>query len=150
MAYPRSDRCHAAIHPIEWLNQPAAGHVLDLVQKFHRSFGWPFDRESLHGLIFLALRHFPRMQIDTCGMEIQPSYDALIRRLQLAGNLAQEEQGFILTPWGEERCRSTFHAALTAPEWLHALDRICEDLTILAETEGIPLVMTGPHGSAGA
>lgn len=137
--YP--DNRSIAIHPLEVLDQPAAGHALDLAQRFRHCFGWRFDGESLHGLLLMALRHFPRLKIAAGASKDHPSCESLIRRLQLAGDLAQTGQGLVLTPQGEGRLRSTFLAVLAAPEWHQALERIAEDLAIFAETEGMPLAM---------
>ncbi|MFC3631246.1 hypothetical protein ACFOM8_17560 [Paracoccus angustae] len=132
MTYPIADATKATIHPLKVLDLPEAGYILDLTEKFSRSFGWRFDPESLHALVQLARRHFPGLEIRSC--------ESLIRRLQLAGDLVQGARGLELTPSGKARCRSTFRALLSAPEWRHAVDQVCEDLSVFSETEGISLM----------
>ena len=129
------------IHPIEVLNQPAAGYVLDLAATFRDFFAWPLDQDCLCGLLTLAQRHFPASSLDPSGDKIQPSQRALILRLQAAGDLTYGQRGFSLTIAGEKRRRSAFRAALTAPEWLQTLELIQENLKVLAETEGLPLAV---------
>lgn len=136
-----------AIHPLEVLNHPAAGYVLDLVRRFQGSFEWRLDQESLRGLLSLASRHFPALRIHDRGDGIHPSHETLIRRLQTAGDLACDRWGLSLTDKGERRCDSAFRAALSAPIWVEALEQVEEDLIIFAETEGIrwPLHDAGNH-----
>jgi hypothetical protein len=130
------DHPHAAIHPLQVLDQLAAGYILDLAGKFGHKFEWRFDLDSLHKLVQLALQHFPGLEISCC--------EALIGRLRLAGDLAQGDEGLELTSQGDERCRSTFRALLAAPEWHQALEGILEDLTIFAETDGVPFAVGDP------
>ena len=132
MTYPSAAAFPATIHPLKVLDLPEAGYILDLAGRFSRSFGWRFDPESLHGLVQLACQHFPGLEIRSC--------ESLIRRLQLAGDLAQGPRGLELTPSGRDRCRSTFRALLSAAEWHHAMDQVCEDLSVFSETEGISLM----------
>mgnify|MGYP007029144136 CR=1 FL=1 len=132
MTYPSSNVFHATIHPLKVLDLPEAGYILDLARRFSHFFDWRFDQESLHGLVQLAGRHFPDLEIRSC--------ESLIRRLQLVGDLAQGARGLELTPSGQERCRSTFSALLAAPEWHQAVGQVWEDLSIFSETEGISLM----------
>ena len=132
MTYLSDNPSSATIHPLKVLDRPEAGYVLDLAERFCHSFDWRFDSESLHALVQLAWRHFPGLELRSC--------ESLIRRLQLAGYLAQGARGLELTPSGKERCRSTFSALLAAPEWHQAVDQICEDLSIFSETEGVSLM----------
>lgn len=141
MTHLRPDPQSTTIHPLEVIDQPAAGYVLDLVRRFQGCFAWRLDQDSLRGLLTLAARHFPALRIHDCADRLHPSQDALIRRLQVAGDLACDRQELSLTDKGERRCNATFHAALTAPIWVKALEQIQEDLMIFAETEGIPLAM---------
>lgn len=134
-----SDHRPLFVHPLEALDQSMAGYLLDLIRRFRHAFGWRFDHDSLHSLLFLAQRHVPELRIGPDGQGAHPSCASLIRRLQMAGDLAQDERGLALTPRGEARRRSTFRIPLAAPAWHAALERICEDLTIFAETEGVPL-----------
>lgn len=131
MTYPRAAASHAPIHPLKVLDLPEAGYTLDLAGRFSSSFDWRFDLESLHGLVQLTWQHFPDLEIRSC--------ESLIRRLQLAGDLAQGVRGLELTPSGKERCRSKFREMLSAPEWYHAMDQVCEDLSVFSEMEGISL-----------
>lgn len=134
-------------HPLEVLDQPEAGYILDLVSRFRQFFEWRFDQDVLHGLLFLALQHLPAS--DICGDDDAcSSWQALVLRLQVAGDLDQDEQGFLLTPQGEERRSSTFHDMLAAPTWSQALEQVHEDLANFAETEGVPLA-TCPRASLG-
>ncbi|WP_207101621.1 hypothetical protein [Paracoccus shandongensis] len=135
MTHLIADPLSTNIHPLRVLDLPAAGYILDLARKFGCAFGWRFDAESLSGLVQLALQHVPGLEIRSC--------ESLIRRLQLAGDLVQGDRGLELTPGGRERCQSTFHALLTAPEWRQAIDQIREDLSVFSETEGIPLMAGG-------
>lgn len=134
------DHPHAAIHPLQVLDQPAAGYILDLAGRFGRALEWRFDLDSLHKLVQLAHRHFPGLEISYC--------EALIRRLQLAGDLAHGDQGLELTSQGDERCRSNFRTLLAAPEWHQALECTLEDLTIFAETDGVPFAVGDPLQTA--
>lgn len=140
----RPDLHSLSDHPLEVLNQPAAGYILDLVSGFQHSFQWRFDQDVLQGLLFLALQHAPVLGIfirddDPCSLG-----EALIWRLQVAGDLAEDDQGFRLTPQGEERRCSTFHDALTAPAWSQVLERVQDDVATFAETEGVPLTFLPP------
>lgn len=132
MTYPPADGSHATIHPLKVLDLPEAGYILDLAGRFSHSFDWRFDAESLHGLVQLAWRHFLRLEVGSC--------ESLIRRLQLAGDLVQGTRGLELTPSGRDRCQTTFRALLSTPEWHHAVDQVCEDLSVFSETEGISLM----------
>lgn len=135
MTHLIADPLHATIHPLKVLDLPAAGYILDLVDEFCFAFDWRFDAESLSGLVQLAAQHVPGLEIRSC--------EALIRRLQLAGDLAQGDRGLELTPCGRARCRSTFRTFLTAPAWCEAIDQIREELSVFSETEGIPLMSMG-------
>lgn len=136
MLFPRADS-RLICDPLEILDQPVAGYILDLTWRFRDSFDWRFDQESLHGLLLLALRHFPELGAGVSGTGISPPYVSLIRRLQIAGDLVCDGSGLALTDRGEERRRLTFHAVLAAPEWRLTLERIGEDMAVFAETEGI-------------
>jgi hypothetical protein len=127
-------------HPLEVLDQPEAGYILDLVCRFRHIIEWRFDQDVLHGLLFLALQHLPASDICSRGEYAYSSWQALIGRLQVAGDLDQDEQGFLLTPQGEERRSFIFHDMLTAPTWSRALEQVHEDLANFAETEGVPLM----------
>ncbi|WP_188717344.1 hypothetical protein [Paracoccus acridae] len=126
-------------HPLEVLDQPAAGYILDLVYRFRLFFEWPFDQEVLYGLLFLALPHVSASGICTLDDNSRSLWEALIWRLQAAGDLAQDEHGFVLTPHGQERRCSTFQDILAAPAWSQALEQVHEYLEHFAETEGVPL-----------
>jgi hypothetical protein len=56
------DHPHAAIHPLQVLDQLAAGYILDLAGKFGHKFEWRFDLDSLDKLVQLALQHFPGLK----------------------------------------------------------------------------------------
>lgn len=140
-----SDR-HRINHPLKILNQPLAGYILDLVREFERRLGWGLDQDSLHGLLLLAGRHLPGLKSRSSEAGSPPSFEALLGRLLLAGDLGQSEQGLVLTPRGKDRCRTIFRVLLAAPEWRHTLERIGEDLTVFAETDGLPLEMIGFPG----
>lgn len=132
MTYLKAEAFHANIHPLEILDLPEAGYILDLTERFSHFFEWRFDRESLHSLVQLARQHFPDFEFRSC--------ESLMRRLQLAGDLAQGAHGLELTPSGRSRCRTTFWALLNAPEWHHAVGQVCEALSVFSENEGIFLV----------
>lgn len=134
---------HHTNHPLKILAQPLAGYILDLVREFESFLGWGLDQDSLHGLLLLAERHLPDLKSRSSETGSPPSFEALLGRLLLAGDLAQSRQGFVLTPRGKERCRTIFGARLGAPEWRHTLERIGEDLAVFAETDGLPLEMMG-------
>lgn len=134
------DHPHAAVHPLQVLDQPTAGYILDLAKKFGREFEWRFDLDTLHKLVQLALQHIPGLEISCC--------EALILRLRLAGDLAYGDEGLELTSQGDERCRSTFRTLLAAPEWHQALEGILEELTIFAETDGVPFAVDEPFQRA--
>lgn len=135
MTHLIADPVHAAIHPLKVLDLPAAGYILDLAEKFGRSFAWRFDAESLSGLVQLASQYVPGLKIQSC--------EALVGRLQLAGDLVQGARGLELTSCGRDRCRSTFRALLAAPAWREAIDQIREDLSVFSEMEGVPLMTVG-------
>ena len=131
-------------HPLEVLDHPAAGYILDLVYRFRLFFEWPFDQEVLYGLLFLALPHVPASGICIPDDDSRSWWEALIWRLQAAGDLAQDEHGFRLTSQGEKRRCSTFQDMLAAPVWSQALEQVHEDLEDFAETEGVPLANALP------
>lgn len=133
MTYPNAGAFQASIHPLEVLNLPESGYILDLTKRFSHFFDWSFDTESLHNLAHLARQHFPDLELRSC--------ESLIRRLQLAGDLVQGAHGLELTPSGKNRCQTTFWNLLNAPEWHHAVGQVCEDLSFFSETEGISLVV---------
>ena len=141
MTHLHLDPQFRSIHPLEVIDQLDAGYVLDIVRKFRSFFAWPLDQESLCGLLTLAARHFPALHIGGYGNKLHPSYESLIWRLQIRGDLAYDEQGFRLTDKGEKRCNSTFKAALVAPLWGEAVEQIKEDLMIFSETEGVLLAI---------
>lgn len=130
-----------SIHPLEVIDQLDAGYILDIVRRFRNFFVWQLDQESLCGLLSLVARHFPELRISGCGSKLHPSYEALIWRLQIRGDLACDKEGFRLTDKGERRCNSAFKAALVAPLWVEAVEQIKEDLMIFSETEGVLLAV---------
>ena len=131
-------------HPLEVLDQLAAGYILYLVYRFRLFFEWPFDQEVLYGLLFLALPHVPASGICIPDDDSRSWWEALIWRLQAAGALAQDEHGFRLTSQGEKRRCSTFQDMLAAPVWSQALEQVHEDLEDFAETECVPLANALP------
>jgi hypothetical protein len=131
-------------HPLEVLDQPAAGYILDLVYRFRLFLEWPLDQDVLYSLLFLALPHVPASGICNPDDDSRSLWEALIWRLQAAGDLAQDEHGFLLTPQGEKRRCSTFQDNLAAPAWSQALEQVHEDLEHFAETEGVPLANALP------
>ena len=129
------------VHPVEIMDHPLSGYILDIVYKFKDRLVWNLDHESLCGLLTLALRYFPALNAHSPGPNTYPSTEALIRRLQVAGHLVQDRQGFALTDMGKKRRHGVFRASLADPLWRQALDHIEEDLMVFAETEGIPLAI---------
>lgn len=125
--------------PLEVINQPAAGYILDLVSEFRNYLEWRFDHDVLQGLLFLALQHISAPDAQSGSDHVYSSWKALILRLQVAGDLAQDEQGFLITVQGEKRRSSTFRDVLRVPAWSQALEQVHEDLVNFAETDGVPL-----------
>ncbi len=137
----RPDPLRSDADPLKVLDEPLAGFALDLVLQFQNCFGWRFDQDSLQGLLLLALRHFPEPGCGSRRVEAPLPLEALIGRLQLAGDLIQGEDGLSLTPKGLQRLRSTFRSALGAAEWLQVRERIDEDLKLFSELDCLPMAM---------
>lgn len=127
------------VHPLKLMDQPISGYILDIVYKFEKILAWRLDYETLSALLSLALRYFP--SLNDQNNEACPSTEALIRRLQIAGHLAYDGYGLALTVAGKKRHRTIFRLALADPVWMHALERIEEELMVFAETEGVPLAI---------
>jgi hypothetical protein len=129
------------VHPLEIMDHPLSGYILDIVYKFKDRLVWNLDHESLCGLLTLALRYFPALNVHSQDTNACPSTEALIRRLQVAGHLVQDRRGFALTDMGKKRRYGVFRALLADLLWTQAIDHIEEDLMVFAETEGIPLAI---------
>lgn len=129
------------IHPLEIMDHPVSGYILDIVYNFKEHLVWRLDHESLCGLLSLALRYFPALNVCSQSTNACFSNEALIRRLQVAGHLVQDRQGFALTDMGNMRRQGIFRAALADPVWAETLEQIEEDLMVFSETEGIPLAI---------
>ena len=141
MTYLHSDLRTTFIHPLEIMDHPISGYIIDIIYNFKDRLVWSLDQESLTGLLSLGLRYFLRLNGKIQGDETYPSIEGLILRLQIAGHLVKDEHGLDLTDIGKERRRKAFHMLLTDPVWMQAIEQIEEDLMVFAETEGIPLAL---------
>lgn len=136
-----SDSQTTFIHPLEIMDHPISGYIIDIIYNFKDRLVWSLDQESLNGLLSLGLRYSLGLNGKVQSDETYPSIEGLILRLQVAGHLVKDEHGLALTDIGKERRRKAFRVLLTDPIWTQAIEKIEEDLMVFAETEGIPLAL---------